>query len=651
MLLRAGDAAGAARACERGLEAFPDDGNLLCLAAKASLALRRFGRARRHVDEALARYPRFPLAHDTLGDLLLVRNEPDAARAAYERALELDPGLGLVRQKIDKARQLAATGAGRRGRKRPAFANELLKADQHRREGEEQKAEAIYRRILKEDPDHVEAARLLAAVASEHERYREAEVFLKRAVELAPDYTRAWVDLANVQRHLDKFDEAMRSAERVVELAPEAPESYMVYASATGAAGNHEDAIRAFGKVVELDAEKRGAWCAMAHHLKTVGRQPEAVDSYRQCIALEPDHGEAWWSLANLKTFRFDDDEVTMMLAQLDSDLLTAESRLQIHNALGLEFEGRKDFDRAFPHFAECNRLRRSTQSYDPVDTESTHDRVIELFDEAFLAARPGDDVHPVPIFVVGLPRSGSTLIEQILASHSQVEGTHELTELSKVVRELRRRARTDRRFPEAVAKLKSSGWSRIGRDYLGRTERYRRGAPYFIDKNPNNFVFAGLIRLAMPNARIINARRHPLDSCLGSYKQLFASGQPFSYDLVELGEYYLQYQRLMDHWHRVMPGFVLDVHYERVVRDLDGEVRRLLDFCGLPFEAACLRFHETERAVKTASSEQVRRPIYASSVNLWRNYEGHLGELIEVLEPLLVKLPDGDRPALLERR
>lgn len=652
-LLRSGDAAGAATACASALEVFPTDANLLCLDARANLALRRFDVARGRVEAALDLFPEFAGAHDMLGDLLLVENEPNAALAAYQRALELDAGLHQTRRKIDKARDLAKamqdfplSGGGRQKRRAMAFAADLERAEKHRRDGEKDKAEAIYRRILKDDPEHVEAARLLAGIATDHERYREAEVFLQRATELAPDYARAWVDLANVQRHLDKFDDAVRSAEQVIELVPDAAESHMVYASAIGAAGRHEEAISAFARVLELDPAKRGALCAMAHHQKTVGRQADAVDSYRQCIALEPEHGEAWWSLANLKTFRFRDDEVDAMLEQLSSTGLTDESRLQIHNALGFAFERRQNFDAAFGHFAECNRIRRVAESYDPVETESTHDRVIEQFDETFLAQPPGDPVQPVPVFIVGLPRSGSTLIEQILASHSQVEGTHELTDLSRVVRELRRRTRGDRQFPAVVSSLNTAGWSRLGREYMGRTEQFRRqGAPVFIDKNPNNFVFAGVIRLALPNAKIINARRHPLDSCLGTFKQLFASGQPFSYDLVELGEYYLQYQRLMAHWHRVMPGFVLNVHYERVVSDLEGEVRRLLDFCGLPFEDACLRFHETDRAVKTASSEQVRRPIYASSVNLWRNYERHLGDLVEILEPVLESLPEADRP------
>ncbi len=646
--LRAGDAPGAAAHCEQALAAYPDDANILCLAARSNLALRNFDTAREQVDRALALFPAFAAAHDVLGDLLLVEQDADGARSAYERALELEPGRPATPKKLARARAMA--GAGRR-RKHPAFAEELRRAAHHQRDGEQDKAEAIYRKILKADPDHVEASRLLAGIATAHDRYREAEIFLKRAVELAPDYTRAWVDLSNVQRHLDRYDDAIASAERVVELSPEQAESYMVLASAQGVGGRHDEAIGTFEYVLEKNPGKTAALCAMAHHLKTVGRSDEAVARYRDCIAIEPGHGEAWWSLANLKTFRFEDGEIDAMVEQLAGDALDDDARLQMHNALGLAFEGRKDYARAFEHFSSCNLIRRQKESYDPVDTESTHDRIIELFNDEFLSQDPGSGVAPVPIFVVGLPRSGSTLIEQILASHSQVEGTHELTDLAKVIRDVRRASRTDMRFPEAVAHIKSGGWSAIGTQYLERTAQYRSGAAHFIDKNPNNFVFAGLVRLAMPNAKIINARRHPLDSCLGTFKQLFASGQPFSYDMVELGEYYLQYQRLMDHYHAVMPGFILDVHYEQVVGDLEGQVRRILDFCGLPFEDACLRFHETERAVRTASSEQVRRPIYSSSVNLWRNYEEDLGELVEVLEPLLLNMVPEDRPKVLQDR
>ena len=271
------------------------------------------------------------------------------------------------------------------------------------------------------------------------------------------------------------------------------------------------------------------------------------------------------------------------------------------------------------------------------------------MFDSEFLAKNIGAEKSPItPIFITGLPRSGSTLIEQILPSHSQVDGTHELGDLDRVIDATRRKKKSRRvLFPQQLANLKPADWTELGREYIERTETFRGDAPYFVDKNPNNFVHIGMLRLAIPNAKIINAMRHPLDSCFGSFKQLFASGQPFTYDLTEVGEYYRQYRKLMDHWREVLPEFVLDVQYQQVVADLETNVRHILEFCGLPFEDACLRFYETERAVKAASSEQVRRPIYSSSVNLWRNYESQLETLIDILEPRLQELPQADRPSI----
>jgi hypothetical protein len=326
-------------------------------------------------------------------------------------------------------------------------------------------------------------------------------------------------------------------------------------------------------------------------------------------------------------------------------------SIVQLSNALGLEYESQKDFDRAFSNFRRCNDTRRGSENYDPVGHEVLIDQLIEVFNEDFIAEQQGQgDPDLSPILIVGLPRSGSTLIEQILASHSIVEGTHELSDLAQMVQTLKRRNARGLHFPENMRETGQLSWAEIGQDYLQRAAKYRTDKPRFIDKNPNNFIYAGLLHLTLPNAKIINAIRHPLDSCFGSYKQLFASGQPFSYDLIEVGEYYLQYQRLIDHWHNVIPGKVLDVHYEHVVADLDTQVHRILDFCELPFEESCLRFHETNRAVRTASSEQVRQPIYSSSINLWKNYEPHLDDLIEVLEPLLLDLPTSDQPNNIPR-
>ena len=655
--LRSGDPQSAVTLCDTGLKDYPGDGNLLCLSAKANLALKRFTEARTRIEEAIRLFPDLAIAHDVYGDLLLVQGYPDASIEAYGQALRLDPTRSDTHRKLDKARDLASKAANapaedpRSGQQDPRprmpFEDEIAKAAAFERDGDPNKAEDIYRDILKRDPDHVEAARLLAGIAMANNRHRDAEVFLHRAVANAPDYGRAWVELCNVQSELEKFEEATESAKQVLRLGPDKAESYMVYAGVIGAAGRHEEAIESYRTALEIDNSKIGAMSAMAHHLKTIGRQDEAIAMYRESIATKPEHTEGYWSLANLKTFRFEDAEVKDMEDLLTDEDLNDESRVHVHNGLGFEYEARGDYDRAFLNFDRCSTIRRKAESYDPVQTEDSFDRTIEIFNDKFLREKSevgySDDA---PIFIVGLPRSGSTLIEQILSSHSKVEGTHELSDLSRVIQDARRETKQRQEFPEMVVKLGPADWEKIGAHYIERTTKYRSGSPYFIDKNPNNFTFIGFIALVLPKAKIINALRHPLDSCFGTYKQLFAKGQPFSYDLTELGEYYLQYRRLMDHWHQVLPGKVLEVQYEDVVSDLDTQVRRMLDYCGLPFEDACLRFHETERAVKTASSEQVRQPIYSSSVNLWRNYEQHLDELVQILEPLLRELPEADQPS-----
>lgn len=656
--LRAGESADAASVCKQALEKFPRDANLLCLAARAALAMGNYKEARQILEEVTRSHPDFAVAHDVSGDLLFAEGYAGTAIKAYEQALRLDPTRSEVLTKIAKARQLIAEAqepgavAGKKssGGRQLAFADEIHSAEQLSKDGDAKRAEDIYRRILKRDPDHVEAARMLAKIAVDKNYFDHAEIFLRHAVSIAPDYTRLWVDLANVLKELHKFDETLECAAKVLELEPDMAESHVVHAIALGSNGLFDEAIKAYDRALEISPDKPAVLCSLAHHLKTVGEQEQAIASYRKCISIKPDHAQAYWSLANLKTFTFEDSEIEAMQQMLESDDLPDESRVDFHNALGLDREARGLFDEAFGHIEQCNRLRRKAEDYDPVETELRTDKNIEVFDADFLAGNDNSgNADPSPIFVVGLPRSGSTLIEQILASHSLVDGTHELFDLAFVARRIRARRKTKTRYPETLLDLSAENWHEIGTDYIESTMRYRAGAPFFIDKNPNNFTFIGLIRLALPNAKIIDARRHPLDSCFGSYKQLFASGQQFTYDLTEVGEYYLQYRRLVDHFQQLMPGFVLDVHYEQVVADLETQVRRILEFCNLPFEPECLRFHETERAVKTASSEQVRRPIYASSVNLWRNYEHHLGELIDVLRPLLEKLPEADQPSEMQ--
>jgi tetratricopeptide (TPR) repeat protein len=385
----------------------------------------------------------------------------------------------------------------------------------------------------------------------------------------------------------------------------------------------------------------------LGHVLKTVGRGQEAVAAYRACLDVRPGAGEVWWSLANLKTLKFDAADEARMNAALDAPGLAENQRVSIHFALGKAREDAKDYAAAFAHYLEGNTRKRALVRYDPVQTEKINDRLISVFTREFLAEKRDQGApDPDPIFIVGLPRSGSTLVEQILASHSAVDGTAELAALGRVAMDIGRFRSDGVVYPEAVRDLDRADFAALGRAYLARAQRYRGKRPYFTDKMPNNFANVGLIALILPNAKIVDARRHPLDSCMGSFKQLFARGQTFTYDLFELGEYYLQYDRMMRWWDEVLPGRVLRVNYEDVILDQEAQTRRLLDFCGLPFEEACLSFHLTERAVNTASSEQVRQPLYKGSLGSWRRFAPFLRDLERQLAPVIAALPEHVRAA-----
>jgi tetratricopeptide (TPR) repeat protein len=642
-------------ACRFALKNYPDDINLLCLMSRANIALRLFDKAQSYLNKATKLSPKSAMTRETYGDLLLAKNKPIEAIREYEFALKLNSNRDQIKKKIDYARKIKSEAkkndTTRNHNNAPSqmdFADEINEVKDHIEQGRIDSAEDILRDILKKHPNHVEAARMLANVAMEHKRYRAAEILLLRAAKNAPKYAGVFADLVKSQREQDKYDEALESADKLLRLGPNIAESHMVKASVEGLAGYHEAAIDSYKKALELSPSKAGAMCSMAHHLKTIGKQDEAIQAYRQAIQTKADHTESYWSLANLKTFHFTDGEITEMEHLLVDADLPDLSKTHLYNALGLEYESQKNYAKAFENMSACNAIRRKLESYDPVEFETTIDKLIDFFSPDVIKENISEETSVTPIFIVGLPRSGSTLIEQILASHSLVEGTHELHELTTSMRSIRDKAKIKSGFPDALTEFKKEHWKLLGQEYLKTTEKYRTDKLYFIDKNPNNFTFAATIKLAIPNAKIINAKRHPLDSCYGSFKQLFASGQPFSYDLVELGEYYMEYQRIMNYWHEAFPEFILDVSYEAVVADLDEQVKRILEFCDLPFEEDCLRFYETKRAVKTASSEQVRKPIYSSSVNLWRNYEDNLADLIEILEPLLIKLPKKDRPVSL---
>jgi tetratricopeptide (TPR) repeat protein len=652
--LQTGEAESAEAVCAGALDRYPEDANFLCLSARALVKLERFDEASARIERALSIFPEFERAYEVRGELLLAKGELPAAAEAFQQAVNLNPKRQQTRMKLGQVFMRLGRAEEARALKGEIMEfsqdnKDIAKAAELEKEEKLDEAERLYRQILTRDPDNVSAMRLWAGLGIKQKRYADAEVILKQAVEVAPGFSRAWTDLVTVQYEQEKFADSIKSAKRLIKLEPRVPNGHLLLASAFAAAGHHQDAVESFDNALEIAPDHVGALCGKGHVYRTIGDQDGAIAAFRRSIKANPLFAEPYWGLANLKTFRFEDSEVEDMLALVGDVRIPPEGQVELNNALGLEFDGRGEYDRAFEFIDRGNKLRREQEFYDRVENEETIDNLIEAFPQQFLEDKYGyGDPDPAPIFIVGLPRSGSTLIEQILSCHSKVQGTHELRDLAMTIRSMGKKCRSGARYPMYMPKVDKDGFKSAGGEYVERTRRHRESHPFFTDKNPNNFTHVGLLHLILPNAKIINARRHPLDSCFSSFKQLFAKGQPFTYDLIELGEYYLQYQRLMDHWHAVLPGKVLDVHYEEVVADLEGQVKRILEYCELEWEESCLRFHESSRPVKTASSEQVRLPIYSSSVNTWRHYETHLGALIEVLEPLLTELPESDRPASL---
>lgn len=654
--LRAGDASMAERICRQALDMFPRDANLLSLLGAAMLKQNRPKEAEHTLSRAVQMYPSFTRAIETLADALIMQGRLPDALEMLDRAQELEPGNASVRFK--KAKVL--DGLGHEDEASQQFEEsfkltphreDLVRGLQLQRMGNVREAERIYREVLTKDPANVDALRLLAGVAMRAKQWSDAEVLLERALEIAPDFFQCWMDLGLALQEQDRTEDALQALQRASRLHPDRANPYAAIGTTNGMAGRHEAAIEYFRKALDIDKGHAVALAGLGHVMKTIGRVEEGIAAYRECVQHNSWNGEAWWSLANLKTFRFAPEDVAAMEAEIADERLAEEQRANFQFALGKAYEDAGDYTRAFEYYEAGNENRRQRETYDPVQTVDSHDQFINVFTREFLQQHAGSgNPGNAPIFIVGLPRSGSTLIEQILGSHPEVEGTHELPDLGRVARSTGAKRSDQKKYPTVVTELGGDELYALGSDYLQRTERHRTlGTPRFTDKMPNNFAHIGLLQLILPNAKIIDARRHPLDSCLGSYKQLFARGQPFTYDLFELGEFYLEYDRLMRHWHEVLPGKVLQVQYEDVVDDLEGQVRRLLEYCELPWDEACLKFYESDRAVKTASSEQVRSPIYASSVHRWRNYEQPLQPLIEILEPLLRELPEDWRPESLQ--
>lgn len=497
-------------------------------------------------------------------------------------------------------------------------------------------AEQLLKARLKSTPTDVAAIRMLAELATRLARYGDAEKLLCRALALAPGFVPARHNLAVVLYRQARSAEALAEVEQLLEIDGRHPAYRNLKAAILVRIGDYEEAIAIYSAVLADFPDQPKVWMSLAHALKTVGRFTDSVAAYRRSLVQQPTLGESWWSLANLKTFRFDDTDVAALQSELDNPALSDDDRFHFEFALGKALEDRGEFASSFAHYARGNRLRRAALEYDPEELADQRRRAEALFDRDFFGARSdGGDAAPDPIFVVGIQRSGSTLVEQILASHPLVEGTMELPDLPAIARKLagKRKRGEASRYPEILADLDADERAALGRDYLELTRIQRKTErPYFIDKLPNNFAHVGLIQLILPNARIVDVRRHPLACCFSCFKQHFARGQAFSYDLTELGRYYVDYVGMMEVIDRALPGRVRRVIYERLVADLESEVRALLADLGLPFDPACLAFHETKRAVRTPSAEQVRQPIYGDGIDQWRNYQPWLAPLERAL-------------------
>ncbi len=499
-----------------------------------------------------------------------------------------------------------------------------------------QEAEPLLRAHLKTDPRDIAAIRLMAQLAARIGRYKDSEALLRRALELAPNFVAARSNLAQILYRQNRFPEAIDVLNAVLAVESDHVASRNLMAAALGRTGDYDEALALYDELTNRFPTHAKLWMSYGHLLKTVGRQGDSIAAYRRALENEPTLGEVWWSLANLKTVRFDAADFSAMSAALDSRGISDEDRFHLHFALGKAHEDRREPPQAFGHYNKGNALRRAELDYDP-DVVSRHvDAIIETFTPEFVAERRGQG-HSAPdvIFILGMPRAGSTLIEQMLASHSAIEGTMELPDLPAIAM---REGKGDgpSGWVGKFAAMSPEELAALGREYLDRTQIQRKsGKPYFIDKLPNNWLYSGLIHLILPNAKIIDARRHPLDCCFSNFRQHFAKGQAFSYDLADMGRYYADYVRLLAHFDAVLPGRIHRVIHEALVDDPEQEIRAMLAYLILPFEEGCLQFHENRRAVRTASSEQVRRPLNRDGIEQWRPYEHFLGPLKSALGTL----------------
>ena len=567
------------------------------------------------------------------------------AIAAYTRAVARNPGLAASwRALAELCERTGDRDGAQRARDRLGYLSrlppELVQVTDLIHEQKLYKAEQLCRKFLESNRRHVEAMRLLAEIGTKLNIYDDAEFLLESCVEFEPNHVQARIDYVNLLIRKTLFAKAHEQVERLVRMQPENRRFRTTLATTLVGLGRFEEGIALYRELLAADPSRSELHLLTGHAQKTVGDFDRAVDSYREAYRQRPDFGDAFWSLANTKTYRFSDGEIGHIRRYEQAPGTAVDDRIHLCFAAGKALEDRADYDGSFAFYARGNALKKQQTGYEPETVEARVQAQIDACTRELFERREGVGLHcRDPIFIVGLPRAGSTLLEQILASHSRVDGTMELHNILALAQRLRgRAAERSSRYPGILHDLDRDYFRRFGEQYIKDTRTYRGAAPLFIDKMPNNFVHIGLIRLILPSAKVIDARRNPMACCFSCYQQLFGEGQEFTYGLEELGRYYRAYVRLMDHWDAVLPGQVLRVAHEDVVDDLETQVRRILDFCELPFEENCIHFHRTERNIRTPSSEQVRQPIYREGVDRWRLYQAHLAPLQTALGPEILE-------------
>jgi len=634
------------QAADALLVAVPENRDVLYLRAQAQRLLGDIPAALATLAALEQLHPRFSRLHQERGHCYVVLKQAPEAIDAFLHGVHINPALpaswsmleGLYRMTGQAANAAEAAAHVATLKELPP---EVVTATALFSDGELAEAEQLIRAFLIKHGHHLEAMRLLARIGLERDVLDDAQLLLEAVLDLTPDYHAARFEYAQVLSKRHMHQQAREQTERLLAVDRANRNYRTLHAMTCVGLGLHERAIELYRELLAGATQPADLHLSIAHSLKTLGRREEAIAAYRAAAAARSAYGDAWWSLANLKTYRFEDGELERMREAESAATTSVVDRYHLCFALGKALEDQEQYEKSFEYYARGNALKRAESRYRPEVFELNTRLQIEVCTPELFARNTDGGVRAAdPIFIVGLPRSGSTLIEQILASHSAVEGTHELADLPRIVVDLQGRdwSLDNPRYPAVLSQMSAADFRRLGEKYLSDTRVYRTGKARFIDKMPNNFRHLGLIHLMLPNARIIDARREPMACCFGNLKQLFAHGQEFTYSIEDIARYYRTYLELMRHWDAVLPGRVLRVQHEDLVDDLEGNVRRLLDYCELEFEPACVEFHRTERSVRTASSEQVRQPIYREGLDQWRHYEPWLGRLREALGEALTR-------------